>query len=69
MANLFKSAPGWRTLLTALAAGILLSVFGMVAQAQAAGAPAVQQAEEGRGDDEFEVRGIVEAMPQNGLIG
>lgn len=69
MANLFKSAPGWRTLLAALAAGILLSVFGMVAQAQAAGTPAVQQSEEGRGDDEFEVRGRVEAMPQNGLIG
>ena len=70
MMNVTKMAPPWRSLLVAAAAGILLSVFGMAGQAQAAGAPAVQQGDPAdSGRDDIEVRGRIEAMPSTGLIG
>jgi hypothetical protein len=70
MVNNLLAVRQWRILLTALTAGILLSVCGMVSQAQAAGAPAAQQADAtDRGRDPEAVYGLIEQMPGSGLIG
>ena len=53
----------WRVVFTALAAGILLTLFGMTAPAQA------QDDAAGRGGEGKEVYGRIEAMPAAGLVG
>ena len=70
MANTKKTATSWRMVLTAIAAGLMLSLFGVVSQAQAAGAPVVEQDVPTEGShDDIEVRGRIEVMPASGLIG
>jgi len=53
----------WRVVFTALAAGMLLALFGMTAQAQA------QDDAAGRGGEGKEVYGRIDAMPAAGLVG
>ena len=70
MVNNLLAVRQWRILLTALTAGILLSVCGMVSQAQAAGAPAAQQTDAtDRGRGRETVYSNNEQMPHTGLNG
>lgn len=66
-----QAAQAGRVAFTALAAGILLALFGMTAQVQAAAAPAALQQDDaaGRGREGQDVYGRIETMPASGLIG
>lgn len=71
MANATKSIRLWRMFVTALAAGVLLSIFGLTAQAQAAAVPAALQQDDGGGNggDTNELYGVIQVKPESGLVG